>query len=397
MSKEQRIEIKAKGRGVGSFYVKNDVIWVSGSIDGKFYRKSTGKRATKLNVGWCKNQVPVQILSKILEKECETRNIEYTIESIGYQSLELKKSTLCEEVYKDYLYIFEKLIVSYFKKFDLSDVKLIDIEKFETQFIDLSLDRRQRIRRVLRLIFKSAFKNGLIEHNPMEGLDPLKRIKKEEAEDSIIDFSEVYTREEAEKIVSSAEHPLKAFVAALFYTGMRPGEAIGLKWGDIDFEKRVIHLKRSRTKGKNRVSNEKKNHNRDIPVIDKLFDILVEYSEFQYKNVVCKKTRKIKSGYQISSSDYVFVNSRNQAWFDTKTIIKNHFKPHLSKIGVPYKKLKNCRTTFASILVLNGVDLTTVQDIIGHSRDSQTLLRHYLKQLQSNDKKFEVVRNAFKL
>src|SRR5258708_2025765 len=59
-----------------------------------------------------------------------------------------------------------------------------------------------------------------------------------------------FTRSQVESIFSLAQDPWRTFFVVLAMTGMRAGEALGLRWGDIDFDHNCIHIRRSAWYGK---------------------------------------------------------------------------------------------------------------------------------------------------
>jgi len=54
-----------------------------------------------------------------------------------------------------------------------------------------------------------------------------------------------FTRAQIESIFSLAQEPWRTFFVLLAMTGMRAGEALGLQWGDVDFDHKCIHIRRS--------------------------------------------------------------------------------------------------------------------------------------------------------
>lgn len=81
--------IRIKGDGV--FKIRKNVIYVHGSINGKFHRKSTGKKLTPATKQWMKKANPLDVLSKLLDtdrNEVTTNNFE----KFGYMILEVTSS-----------------------------------------------------------------------------------------------------------------------------------------------------------------------------------------------------------------------------------------------------------------------------------------------------------------
>ena len=93
---------------------------------------------------------------------------------------------------------------------------------------------------------------------------------------------DAFTHEQEEKLLSvAADDPSGLMIYILYYTGMRRGEMLGLKWQDVDWDNKLIHVQRSvsfRTKqrghaqGTSDVKTEESD--RYVPLPDELADIL---------------------------------------------------------------------------------------------------------------------------
>ncbi|MDD5016441.1 MAG: site-specific integrase, partial [Atribacterota bacterium] len=134
-------------------------------------------------------------------------------------------------------------------------------------------------------------------------------------------------------------------------TGMRRGELLNLEWRDIDFTRKKIKI---------RVKEdwEPKTSERDIPINDRLVEVLIKH----------KKQSK---------GSLVFTDSKGEK------IHKNELRKELIRItkkcGFPdVTKLHSLRHTFASHLVMSGVDLPTVKKLMGHSDIETTMIYSHL-------------------
>jgi integrase len=128
-------------------------------------------------------------------------------------------------------------------------------------------------------------------------------------------------------------------------TGMRIGEIVALEWNDVDFERKIIVVRRSyggRTKsGKVRY----------VPINSKLLSILE----------ACSKNRK---------SDLVFPDKDgNMRSIDFRTEMKRAAK----KAGIRRIRMHDLRHTFASNYVIKGGNILSLQKILGHSTINMTL------------------------
>ena len=90
---------------------------------------------------------------------------------------------------------------------------------------------------ILKSIFSNAYAEGIIPRDPTVALVRPKAMNKSERRP--------LTAEETQRILHIARnHPDGLLLAVLYYTGVRRGEALGLKWGDFDFKEDQVHIQR---------------------------------------------------------------------------------------------------------------------------------------------------------
>jgi len=202
-------------------------------------------------------------------------------------------------------------------------------------------------------------RDELIVRNPLP-LVKLPRADKVEIEPFSI--SEIFT------ILEHAKEQYRNFYALGFFTGLRSGEMIGLKWEDIDFFRREISIKRAIKMGV--VSTPKtQNSVRDIDMIDSL----IPYLENQYK---------ITGKY----NSYVFLNDKQENFYDIKRIRDTHWKRVLKECNLKYRPIYHTRHTFATVMLENGEDILWISNMLGHTDSTMTLSR-YAKYIKRDDKK----------
>ena len=121
---------------------------------------------------------------------------------------------------------------------------------------------------------------------------------------------------------------------------MRRGEILNLKWPDVDLKNRIITVQESKS-GKTRT----------IPIDDTLFGTL----------------RVLSSRLQ---RGYVFISPRTgNRWVD----FKKQFHAAVNSAEVEDFRFHDTRHTFASHLVMAGVDIKTVQELLGHTTLTMTM------------------------
>lgn len=150
--------------------------------------------------------------------------------------------------------------------------------------------------------------------------------------------------EEVEVLVKSCHGYLRSIVMTALNTGMRRGEILALRWKDVDLENRKITVR-----------NTKNNETRVIPVNKTLYEELLNLSKE-------------------SGSEYVFSNGEGRPFGD----IKKGFSSALKRAGIEDFRFHDLRHTFGSHLVMQGVDLKTVQQLMGHKVIKMTMRYSHL-------------------
>ncbi len=158
------------------------------------------------------------------------------------------------------------------------------------------------------------------------------------------------SREEADLILQAARQSgtqhLYPILAVALHTGMRRGEILRLRWEDVDFKKQRI-LVASREDG-----HTKNYESRSVPMSKFVMDALR------------KHPRRL-------DSPYVFCGSDGKPFHDVNT----SFGKALRRAGIPHVRFHDLRHTFASWLVMKGVDMRTVQELLGH-KDIRMTMRY---------------------
>ncbi len=351
-------------KGNGGYKIRNGKIYVYGVVDGVRHRYSTGKDATKINENWIKRNY-WSVLLKLIDEKNNKSTYSLDFDKFCKEAIELTAHKRDDRTQKDYLQKINCYIVPYFKSYKLEDIKPYDIEKWQNQLLEkYSTTTVRRIRNILSMILKKAVANDLISKNPVEFADNI--VVKHEKRDP-------YTLEEMIKILDHSKGWLSVFLHLAFTTGMRTGELMALQWDDIDFDKRVIYLKRSITKGVIKEDTMTKNHNRLVVVADFVLNMLKDH-----KKSAC--------------NEWVFVSRLGEPFYESKAIANRHFKPLLDELGIKWKTLYATRHTYISIMRNAGVSGEFIAEIAGHSKEISD--KHYYT-ASINDQKIEAVNSVF--
>ena len=163
-----------------------------------------------------------------------------------YEKWKSLKRGLKPNTFKNYIYMYESYVKSTFGKCNLKDIKKSDVSIFYCDLIDekhLSISTVECIQTVLFQIFEMTLDDDLIIKKPTA--NSLKELKREKN----IEVSKKcgLTQEEERLPVLFLKQSVKfaqwyPLVITMLYTGMRFGEASGLRWCDVDFGAKLIYV-----------------------------------------------------------------------------------------------------------------------------------------------------------
>jgi len=229
-----------------------------------------------------------------------------------------------------------KNLKKYFGGKYLHEITPKDIEQYRTERInEVSKSTVNRVLNCLSSLYNRAIEWGKATDNPMS------KVKLFKVPDKRIRYLE---KEEIGKLLSHCCEHLKPIVIVALHTGMRKGEILGLKWHDIDIKRNIIHL-----------YDTKNGEKREVPM-----------------NEVVQKT--IIGVFKNPESQYVFCNKDGKAYRN----VRKSFFTSLKKADIINFRFHDLRHTFASQLVMSGVDLNTVRELLGHKSIEMTLRYSHL-------------------
>jgi len=222
---------------------------------------------------------------------------------------------------------------------------------------------------VLHQILEDAVIDELITGSPYKKIE---RPRIEKAEVDCLETQEVQLFLNAclDPKEDPQNYPL--FYTAVF-TGARRGEFLGLRWGDIDWVSKKIHVRKSLYKGK--LQEPKSEHSkRKIDMGPRLFEVLRAHRKRRIETL-------LKMGRQLTNDDFVFSQSDGKP-LDGDNLYHRDFKRILKRAGLRQIRIHDLRHTFASILIAAGHNLKYIQNQMGHAKIEITfnLYGHLLKE-----------------
>ena len=183
--------------------------------------------------------------------------------------------------------------------------------------------------------FNFCIEKGYIDKNPCAGIKKLNELSR----------LKTLSDEDIDKLINGATNKLtKDLISFLVYTGCRKGEALNLKWDDVDLKNGVIAIKATKTR-----------YDRRIPISAPLEAVLTGIERNQ---------------------DCPYVFNRNGVKL---TDFKRSFHTACRNAGLKDLHIHDLRHVFASALTMNDVSLYKTGILLGHRTPNMTQRYAHLK------------------
>ena len=222
----------------------------------------------------------------------------------------------------------------------------------------------------LAAITRSAVADGLIQKDPAEPLELPRKTRKE---------VDPFTMGDADRIIErlyQIGHWPSLIYAALFefllFTGLRISEALALRWEDVDWGRRQVHIRRTVALGE---VEERTKTGKDRFVLLNQRALHALWFAKMYAE------RRLQGVGRIKSTPYVFPPSKGQEHVKETSNVHHQWRPMLRELGIRYRPPYNCRHTYATICLMSGLNPAFIAQQLGHS--VQMLLSTYARWINS--------------
>jgi integrase len=223
---------------------------------------------------------------------------------------------------------------SEFEKYDLQNVTTWIIEKWKSK-------RKEEVKpatvnrelALLKHMFTKAIEWGKVKDNPA------RKVKLLKGEIKRVRF---LMPDEIRTLLSNCADHLRPIVTVALHTGMRKGELLSLQWDQVNFEQKIITLED--TKNRER---------RDVPMNETVRTTLM--------------------GMERKGS-HIFCNGSGETFLN----VRRSFETAVRKSGIEDFRFHDLRHTFASNLVMEGIDIMTIKELMGHKDLTMTLRYSHL-------------------
>ena len=214
--------------------------------------------------------------------------------------------------------------------------------------------------RALHRAFGQAVRWGLLPRNPCDGATPP---QPKRSEMRVLDQEQV-----AALLHGTRDHPAHALYVLAVTTGMRIGELLGLRWGDVDLgaSKLVVRraLQRQNDAGLVFVEPKTGRSRRSIVLSQRAVHALRQHRARQLE-------RRLVAGEAWRDQDLVFCNAAggpaDPSWQ------RAVFYEALKRAGLPAIRFHDLRHTAATLLLAQGVHPKVVSEMLGHATITLTL------------------------
>lgn len=347
-------------------YKRGNIWWITVTINGKqhFYSTRTtdkkkaeqiyAKLLLKLNNSEIEPVTPsaIQSLKFKVQNQLEpqaTKESHLTFE-IYYQNHYLPWCYKRQAYYESMKKYFLNVLPDWFKNLKLNQIGTREAELLQNYFLekDYTIATVNRYHKIFKASMTKAYEWNLISEQRLKAIRKVKPIRGETKRLRYLNADEI------QRLLNACDKHLYPIVFTALHTGMRKGEILSLKWSQIDLKNDLILLDKT-----------KNDERREIPINKPLKQVLIQLHS----------QRRL-------DTDYVFVNPDTGKRY---TDLKRSFTTACKRAGIKDFHFHDLRHTYASQLVMAGVDLKTVQELLGHKSLTMTLRYAHLSQAHKRE------------
>ena len=304
------------------------------------------------------------------------------------------KSELRETTYTNYTYMYDRFVREGFGKRKIGEIKYSDVLYFYYDLLNdrgLQVNTLETIHTVLHPTFQLAVRDDIIRNNPSDGV--MAEIKKKNTKKK--NMRHALTIEQQRAFMNYiASSPIfvhwNSIFTVLLGTGCRIGEVVGLRWSDIDMEKRTIDINHSMTYYPRRTDTYKcefkvslpktEAGTRILPMMQPVYEALQSEYERQKEDGFCTAVVDGMSGF-IFSNRFGMIHNPAAINRAIRRILGAHNAEEIVKakkekrepIIIPHFSCHHLRHTFCSRFCENETNIKIIQEIMGHASIETTM------------------------
>ena len=333
---------------------------------------------------------PENITAKKAEKLAAEFAVEFERKCKGMTSLaeNMRFSEMCEWFIENYAKNRLKEITAYnyesqIKNHLLPELGNIKLKNFTPAKITAFFKTRtyspatcRKIYVIMQSVFARAVEQGFLKETPCNKAVILPKGSTAKKKKPSLDENQ------AKELLSMVQEysQFNTIIKVLLFTGMRSGECLALRWSDIDYVNKTIHIENTLTDvgGKHWLQPPKtQSSDRYIGLSDTLAEIFREQQKHQEEKAAVL-------GKSNQHPEMVFTTETGN--FVDRSFLNTQFRKFVKNTSFEFATLHTLRHCTATLMINSGVDLKIVSEMLGHS-DVSTTANIYSDVLQSTKAK----------
>ncbi|OSM06765.1 putative phage integrase [Magnetofaba australis IT-1] len=253
-----------------------------------------------------------------------------------------KRRGCAVSTWKDYRSAIQNYLIPEFGALRLRDLTTAHIRQW-LGGLTISNKRINNVLVPLRGMLKDAYVDGLIDRDPMDRIRNLPITRED---------PDPFAPDEQESILAALAGTAQArnLIQFAFWTGLRTSELLAVEWGDVDWKRGVVRIRRANVRGDVKTPKTRAGM-RDVKLL-----------------APAKEALKAQKAHSFLAGGAIFLNPRSsKPWRDDTHIRQQVWEPALKRSGVRYRNLYQTRHTYASMMLSTGENPMWVAQQMGHA------------------------------
>lgn len=260
-------------------------------------------------------------------------------------------------------------------EYELDELTPLVLQRYITELIEsgnmktgkgLAANSVNGIITVIQNSLKLAYALGTIKEY---AADKIRRPKTKEKEVTCFTLSE---QKKIERAALAGKETKWLGIVVCLYTGLRIGELLALEWKDVDFQKGVLTVSKSRHEGKDE-------NGKYAQIVESPKTVSSRRCIPLPKQILCE-LRMLKR-----KSRSVYVISNGESSIPVRSYQRS-FERLLKKLDIPHKGFHALRHTFATRALECGMDVKMLSELLGHKDPAVTLRRYVHSLMEQNER-----------